>query len=64
MHRCKEIVYRTYVANIPKALLTQLENAGLAFPSITKIDGAVGQEIRFAPQAAEFIAKSFRVVPK
>jgi len=54
----------TYVANVPKALLDQLENAGLAFRSTTTMGGATAQEIRFAPQAAEFIAKSFRAVPK
>jgi hypothetical protein len=55
----------TYVANIPKALLDQLKNAGLAFSPTTSMGGAggaVAQEIRFTPQAAEFVVKFFRAV--
>jgi hypothetical protein len=55
----------TFVANVPKALIDQLKNAGLAFSPTTSMGGAggaVAQEIRFTPQAAEFGVKFFRAV--
>jgi len=51
-----------YVANIPKALLDQMTNAGLIQVSTTSMGGAVAQELKFAPQAAEFVVKFFRAV--
>jgi hypothetical protein len=47
-------------AQIPKTLLNLLGKTGLAQTSITSMGGATAQEIRFAPQAVEFIAKFFR----
>jgi len=52
----------TYVANIPKALLDQMKNAGLVEGSTTSMGGAVAQELKFAPQAVEFVVKFFRAV--
>jgi RHS repeat-associated protein len=52
----------TYVANIPKALIDQMKNAGLVEGSTTSMGGAVAQELKFAPQAAEFVVKFFRAV--
>jgi len=52
----------TYVANIPRALLDQMKNAGLVEGSTTNMGGAVAQELKFAPQAAEFVVKFFRAV--
>lgn len=52
----------TYVANIPKALLDQMKNAGLVEGSTTSMGGVVGQELKFAPQAAEFVVKFFRAL--
>ena len=52
----------TYVANIPKALLNQMMDVGLVQGSTTSMGGATAQELRFAPQAAEFVVKFFRPV--
>ena len=52
----------TYVANIPKALLDQMTSAGLVEVSTTNMGGSVAQELKFAPQAAEFVVKLFRAV--
>ncbi|MFQ5527298.1 MAG: RHS repeat-associated core domain-containing protein, partial [Thermoanaerobaculia bacterium] len=51
-----------FEANIPKALLNQLEEAGLVVERLTELNGVVGKEIRFLPEATEFIEKFFRAV--
>jgi hypothetical protein len=52
----------TFVANVPKALIDQMTRAGLVETSTTNMAGAVAQELKFAPQAAEFVVKFFRAV--
>ncbi|HLG96100.1 MAG TPA: RHS repeat-associated core domain-containing protein [Bryobacteraceae bacterium] len=52
----------TFVANVPKALIDQMTRAGLVETSTTNMGGAVAQELKFAPQAAEFVVKFFRAV--
>jgi hypothetical protein len=52
----------TYVANIPKALLDQMKNAGMVEGSTTTMGGVAAQELKFAPQAAEFVVKFFRAI--
>ena len=48
--------------NIPKALLDQMKSAGLVEGSTTNMGGVVAQELKFSPQAAEFVVKFFRAV--
>lgn len=50
---------QTFTAQIPKALVDVLEKAGLATRSVTSMGGVTAQEIRFAPQATEFIVRFF-----
>ncbi len=47
-------------AEIPKALLNELERVGLAFRSTTQMAGATAGEIRFAAQATRFLVKFFK----
>lgn len=51
---------QTFTGQVPKALLNLLEKAGLAFRTTTSMGGATAQEIRFTPQAVEFVSKFFR----
>jgi hypothetical protein len=48
-----------FVANIPNALIAELEHAGLAIRSTTMMNGVVGTEIEFLPGALEFIVPFF-----
>jgi hypothetical protein len=52
-----------YTAQIPQALVQTLLNAGLAFRGITSMNGVVGTEIRFTPQATQFVVNYFKVNP-
>jgi hypothetical protein len=49
-----------YSAQVPTRLLVELENVGLVQRSTTEMAGAVGQELRFSPQAAKFVLKFFK----
>jgi RHS repeat-associated protein len=51
-----------YSAQIPKALISALESAGLVQRSTTSMGGTVGTELRFLPNATEFITKYFKPV--
>jgi len=51
-----------YVANIPKALVQTMEKAGLVTRSTTSMGSAVATELRFSPQATEFIVQFFHAV--
>jgi len=51
-----------YVANIPKALVQTMEKAGLVTRSTTSMGSAVATELRFTPQATEFVVQFFRAV--
>lgn len=46
---------QAFRGNIPTALLSALESSGLAVHSITLQGGVIGVEIRFLPQATEFV---------
>jgi hypothetical protein len=46
-----------YSGNIPVALINQLKSAGLAQESMTQMGNVVGNEIRFLPDATQFIIK-------
>lgn len=50
---------QAFVADIPNALIMQLEQAGLAIRSTTMMNGVVATEIRFLPGAMEFILPFF-----
>jgi RHS repeat-associated protein len=52
----------TYAAQIPKALINLMRGAGLVTESSTQMGGAVATELRFAPNAAEFVTKFFKPV--
>ena len=52
-----------YVANIPKALINLMKNAGLVEERITSMGPAVGKELLFTPNASEFVANMFKPVP-
>jgi hypothetical protein len=47
-------------AEIPKALLREMERVGLAQRITTSMGGATGSEIRFLPQATRFITQFFQ----
>ena len=47
-------------AEIPKALIREMERVGLAFRSTTSMGGAAAGEIRFIPEATRFIVKFFK----
>jgi hypothetical protein len=51
---------QTYVANIPAALISVMKQAGLLLESTTSMGGAVATELRFLPQASEFVVKFFK----
>jgi RHS repeat-associated protein len=51
-----------YVANIPSALVQTMENAGLVTRSTTSMGGAVATELKFAPQATQFVVQFFHAV--
>lgn len=51
---------QTFTAQIPKALINLLERSGLARESVTDMGAAGAREIRFAPQAAEFVVRFFK----
>ena len=50
----------TYTAQIPTALLRELERVGLARVSTTSMGGVTGTEIRFLGNATEFVVPFFR----
>jgi len=54
---------KLFAANLPKALLTKLEQAGLIERRLTMMNGKVAIEIRFSAKATEALAKYFREVP-
>lgn len=54
---------RLFQADIPSALLTRLRLEGLARDINVQMGGVVGQEIRFKPDAAQYIVNFFREVP-
>lgn len=47
-------------AEIPKALIKEMERVGLAFRRTTSMGGAAAGEIRFIPEATRFIVKFFK----
>jgi RHS repeat-associated protein len=49
-----------FVAQIPKALVNLMEQTGLATRSFTAMGDATAQEIRFMPQATQFITQFFK----
>ena len=49
-----------FVAQIPKALVNLMEQTGLATRSYTAMGDATAQEIRFMPQATQFVAQFFK----
>jgi RHS repeat-associated protein len=51
---------QTYTAQIPKPLITLLERSGLARSSVTDMGAGAAQEIRFAPQATQFVVGFFK----
>jgi hypothetical protein len=51
---------RIYVAEIPKALVVQLERLGLATLKTIEMGGKMGKEYRFLAGASEFIVGFFR----
>lgn len=53
-------VGRTYTAEIPKALIVQLERIGLASLKTTRMGTVVGKEYRFLEAASEFIVPFFK----
>ncbi len=53
----------TYEAEIPNALLRQMEEIGLAQQTTTMMDGVIGVEIRFLPEASEYIVPFFGSAP-
>lgn len=46
---------QAFTGQVPTALLSELEGAGLAVRSTTHQAGAVATEVRFLPQATEYI---------
>lgn len=48
-----------YHANIPTALVSQLEAVGLATRSVTSMGGVIGTEIRFSAAASKWIVPFF-----
>jgi hypothetical protein len=53
---------KTFVAQIPQALLKGLEAAKLVTISTTQMNGVQATEYRFAPGAAQYIVKFFKEV--
>lgn len=53
---------RTFAANIPKALLSGLQQAGLLEIRRTQMNGVTATEYRFAAGASQYIAKFFKDV--
>ena len=51
---------RLFQADIPSALLTRLRLEGLAQSITVQMGGVVGQEIRFKPDAAQYVVNFFR----
>ena len=52
----------TYVAHIPRALIQLMRGAGLVTESTTSMGGAVGTELQFTPNAAEFVVGLFKPI--
>lgn len=53
-----------YAANIPKALIDAMKQAGLVVEKTVRMtNGSIGTELRFQKNAAEFIVKLFMEVP-
>jgi hypothetical protein len=50
------------VAEIPTAALKLLQGTGLAVEKTTELAGTTGTEIRFAPQAVQYILHLFKPV--
>jgi hypothetical protein len=50
---------QTYTARIPKALIETMKRAGLVEESVTQMGSARAVELRFRPEAAEFIMRFF-----
>lgn len=51
-----------YVGNVPKALIQMMERAGLVERSTTSMGNAVATEVKFSPQATQFVIQFFRAV--
>jgi RHS repeat-associated protein len=51
-----------YIANIPKTLIQTMERAGLVERSTTRMGSAVATELKFSPQATQFLVHFFRAV--
>jgi hypothetical protein len=51
---------QVFTARIPKALIETLKSARLVEERVTQMNGARAVELRFRPEAAEFIAKFFQ----
>ena len=51
-----------FEGQIPSALVTELQNAGLAEVRLTQMSDTVAKEIRFLPQATEFIEQFLKPV--
>ena len=49
-----------FTAQIPKALVNLMEQTGLATRSYTSMGDATAQEIRFTPQATQFVVQFFK----
>ncbi|MCW5981193.1 MAG: hypothetical protein KIT09_24130, partial [Bryobacteraceae bacterium] len=48
-----------FVANIPSGLISVMKQAGLVLESTTSMGAATATELRFLPQATEFVVKFF-----
>lgn len=51
---------RIYTAQVPKALIVELEKAGLVQKKIVRMGSEIGTEYRFLEKASEFIVKFFK----
>jgi hypothetical protein len=51
---------RLFAADVPQALLIQMEHAGLVVPKTVVMGSVQGTELRFQANATEFIAQFFR----
>lgn len=51
-----------FKGQIPKALIEQLQKAGLVIQTTTQMSGRRATELRFLPNATEFIVQFFKQV--
>jgi hypothetical protein len=51
-----------FTADIPKALVDLMKSKGLAVESRTMMGGVSGTELKFSPQATEFVVRYFNQV--